>query len=226
MRRSLLLICVSLIIGYVVGSRANQKISESPISDNNVTPGLVRFFNEPVLDTAGIEVPDYGLTIADAEPLWSLPEEPSDKFPKGNIHGIRPFIENEGLDGNPQSSQIDDSNRLVNLRTKEIDIDEDGIAEQAMFNDLYLMSNEPHLIRIVKDGMVVFEFQDQMVNIEKVYGNKTWGGDEYQPGFVVTTNMWQDKSGYRVRYVVDKDGTIKPLWQQRHAGLGDGRNIY
>lgn len=222
MRRLLLPILFSLIIGIIIGVNISKQFSENPINSNKISPGLVRFFTEPILRVADVDLPTYGLTLVDAEPIWSLPEEPSEEFPKGSIHGIKPFNENELVDGMQFISQIDDPSAPANWQIKEIDIDGDGVSEQVMINE-FLQTNKPHVIRIVKDGLVVFEFHDNMVNVEEVLGNESWGGDEFQPGFVLTTNMWQDKSGYRVRYVVEEDGTIRPLWQQRHAGLASLR---
>lgn len=217
MRRSLLLICLSLIIGFLFGKIKYDVRESSPT--NTINPEIARFFSEPVKGTLSIELdPSYGSTIVDAEPIWSLPEKPDQDLPKGDLNGIKVFDENEGWDGDPLYSQFDNPKNSADWETSDIDIDGDGEAEQIMINSL-AMTSQPHLIRIVKNNMVVFEYAGSVVDIEEIYGNEDWGKDMYPPGFILTTQIWQDKNGLRVRYVIDEDGIIRPLWQQRHAGI-------
>ena len=115
--------------------------------------------------------------------------------------GLKPFDKDEGSRG---------FNLLAEWEIKNIDINDDGIDEQAMTNSIGL-SGFPQLVRIVKDGMIIFEFEGAQVGIENVYTEK--------PGFILTAQVWQEKSGKRVRYIMEEYGTIVPLWQQRHAGI-------
>jgi hypothetical protein len=67
---------------------------------------------------------------------------------------------------------------------------------------------------------VVFENAGSFVGVEEIYGNNPPMGREiHKPGFILTSETWQDRNGFRVRYVVKDDGSIEPLWQQRHAGI-------
>jgi len=219
MRRSLLLICVSLIVGFLFGSSKNDLLQIKTEPDSSLPPEIVRFFSEAVQGTLSVELdPAYGSTVVDAEPIWSLPEKPDDELPRGNLNGFKVFDENEGWGDDPLYSQMFEANNSPDWTINEIDIDGDGKAEQVMINSLG-MTSQPHLIRIVKNDMVVFEYAGSVVDIEETYGNADWGKEMYLPGFILTTQVWQDKNGLRVRYVIDEDGTIRPLWQQRHAGI-------
>lgn len=219
MRRSLLLICVSLIVGFLFGSSKNGLPQTKTEPDGNLHPEIVRFFSEPVQGTLSVELdPAYGSTVVDAEPIWSLPEKPDDELPTGNLNGFKVFDENEGWNGDPLYPQFDNPKNSPDWETKDIDIDGDGKTEQIMINSL-AMTSQPHLIRIAKNDMVVFEYAGSVVDVEETYGNEDWGKEMYLPGFILTTQVWQDRNGLRVRYVIDEDGTIRPLWQQRHAGI-------
>lgn len=201
MKKTLLLVLISLIIGFFIGKSVNN----TPVNDVEPSlalhPEIVRFFSEPVLGTLDIEIdPSYFSTIIDAEPLWSLPEQPSDDLPTGNMSGIKPFDENEGAY---------DLTLISDWKIKNIDINDDGVDEKVMTNSIGIGS-APQLVRIVKDDMVIFEHVESVVGIEEAY---------YKDGFILTTEVWQDKNGKRIRYIIEEDGTIVPLWQQRHAGI-------
>jgi len=129
-----------------------------------------------------------------------LPEQSTDNFPTDNMSEIKPFDENKGADG---------LTLVSDWKIKDIDINDDGVDEKVMTNSIGIGS-APQLVRIVKDDMVIFEDVGSVVGIEKAY---------YKDGFILTTEVWQDKNGKRIRYIIEGDGTIVPLWQQRHAGI-------
>lgn len=201
MKKTLLIVLTSLIIGFFIGKNIKNS-SPNPVLPLTVDPKIVSFFSLQVTKTLEIELdPSYSSTLFDAEPLWSLPEQPTADLPTGNMSGLKPFDENEGSNG---------FDLLVEWQIKNIDINGDDIDEQAMTNGIGL-SGFPHIVRIVKDNMVVFEFEGTRVEIEDVTGEK--------PGFILTTQIWQQESGKRVRYIIEDDGTIVPLWQQRYAAI-------
>lgn len=140
--------------------------------------------------------------------IYSIPEAPNVYLPTGNINDKnRLFDRSKGTDERPL---FEYSDYPGGWDEKEIDIDGDGKAEKVM-RAFLSMTRAPHLLRIVKDGYIVFEFVDQMVDAEIVNG---------KPGFLLTyDNDWLYGDGMAVRYVVEDSGLIKPVWQQRHCGL-------
>jgi len=202
MKKTLLIILISFIIGFFIGKSVNNTPSKPIVPDLTLHPEIVRFFSLQVTRTLEIELdPSYSSTLFDAEPLWSLPEQPTADLPTGNMSGLKPFDKDEGSDG---------LDPLTEWQIKNIDINRDSIDEQAMTNGIGL-SGFPHIVRIVKDNMVVFEFEGTRVGIEDVSSKK--------PGFILTTQIWQEGSGKRVRYIIEEDGAIVPLWQQRYAAI-------
>lgn len=214
---SISLLGLGIIIGFSVAS--SQKTKNEVTQNAGMEQSVIDFFSQPTIGRLAVNLnPEYGSTIIDAEPIWTLPEEPDEDFPTGHLDGIKPFDENEGFDNLPLFSQSEDPNAPPKWRETVFDIDGDYIPEKIMINNL-TMTSQPHLIRIVKDDMVVFEFAGSVVSVEEVYGNQPWGKELYQPGFILTTQTWQQQNGHRVRYVISDDGGIVPLWQQRHAGI-------
>lgn len=202
MKKTLIIVLISLIIGFFIGKSVNNSSSKPAVPSLTVDPEIVRFFSLQVTRTLEIELdPSYSSTLFDAEPLWSLPEQPTADLPTGNMSGLKPFDENEGSSG---------FDPLIEWQINNIDINGDDIDEKAMINGIGL-SGFPHIVRIVKDNMVVFEFEGTRVGIENVSGEK--------PGFILTSEIWQEESGKRVRYIIEEDGKIVPLWQQRYAAI-------
>lgn len=203
MIKTILLTVFALVVGILLGSNITQNrgINQAITVDSKVHPEIERFFSEPILGTLDIKLDsNYESTLIDAKPIFSLPETPEENLPTGHIDGLKPFDLNEGADG------------LTLLRdwdVVEFDIDGDDIAEEIMTNSIGT-SDAPQLVRIVKNNSVIFEFVGPMVGVEEVYSKS---------GFILTTQDWRSKNGIQVRYVVDDVGTIKPLWQQRHAGV-------
>lgn len=203
MKKTLSIILISITIGFFVGKSVNNTPANDVEPSYTLHPEIVRFFSEPVKGTLAIDMGkdvSYMLTLIDSEPLWSLPEEPTDDLSTGNMSGIKPFDENEGADG---------LTPISDWKIKDIDINDDGVNEKVMTNSIGIGS-VPQLVRIVKDDMVIFEHVGSVVGIEEAY---------YKDGFILTTEVWQDKNGKRIRYIIEEDGTIVPLWQQRHAGI-------
>lgn len=202
MKNTILIGLISLIIGFFVGKNVNN----TPVNDIELSyslhPEIQRFFSEPTIGTLDIELdPIYGSTVIDAEPLYSLPEKPDSDLPTGNIQGIKPF---------DRTLNQSDLFTIRDYMEKSMDIDGDDEMEKVAYFSTGVGS-VPQMLQIVKNDQVVFEMEGSSLEAVETYGNK--------PGFILTTQIWQDKNGFRVRYVVDEDGTIKPLWQQRHAGI-------
>lgn len=216
MRRSLLLICVSLIIGFLFGSTRNNIPQTKTEPDGSprpesLHPEIIRFFSEPVRGRLDIEPdPAYGSTVVDAMPLYSLLEKPDSDFPTGDIHSKKPL-----------SRTLDQDNffTIRDYMEQQIDIDGDDKKEKIVYFSTGAGSSIPQMLQIVKNGLVVFEIEGSSLAVEEAYGGKDLGQDMYGPGFILTTQASQDRNGFRVRYLIDKDGIIRPLWQQRHAGL-------
>jgi len=228
MKKMIAFIFLSLILGGVVGyyfgktnsvGRDNIVRKEPIPQQTTVEQSIADFYSHPIIGRIAVKLdPKYGNTIIDAEPIWSLPEPPDKEFPSGNMNSIRPFDVNEGLGGLPLYSQMDDPTQPPNWKVSEIDIDNDGKPEKIMINSI-TMTSQPHLVRIVKNNKIIFEFSGSVLGIENVHGNHPRERGFYKPGFILTTQVWQDQNGQRVRYVVNEDGSIEPLWQQRHAGI-------
>jgi hypothetical protein len=188
----------------------------------NVQGSIAKFFSQPMEGRLKVELdPKYNFTISmDAVPIYTLPEPPDTDLPTGHIDGLKPFDEYEGYNGIAlYSQQYATHPRDPGWQVQEFNIDHDRAPEQIMINSL-TMTSQPHLVRIVKNGMVVFEYAGSVVGVEEIYGNNPPMGREiHKPGFILTSETWQDRNGFRVRYVVKDDGSIEPLWQQRHAGI-------
>lgn len=206
--------------GYYLGTEKKQEIQVTSEEKAEIYPSIENFFKYPILGRIQVKIDEsYGNTIVmDAEPMMTLPETPDSRFPKGSIKGIKQFDKNEGFDGEPLYSQMFEPNNEPDWKESVLDIDGDGVQEKIMFNSLG-MTSQPHIVRILKNNDVIFEFSGSVVGINEVYGNEPSGNRIYPPGFILTTQIWQDRNGYRVRYIIQEDGTIEPLWQQRHAGI-------
>lgn len=229
---SILLLFIGGLIGYSTASYqqetavSNLKKQQETTSDQktaSVPESIANFFSEPTEGRLSVELdPNYNFTISmDAVPIYTLPEPPSPDLPTGHIDGLKPFDEYEGYEGIALYSQeFFALPRDPGWQVQEFNIDHDRSPEQIMINSL-TMTSQPHLVRIVKNDMVVFEYAGSVVGVEEIYGNKNTppGHDIHKPGFILTSETWQDRNGFRVRYVVKDDGSIEPLWQQRHAGI-------
>jgi hypothetical protein len=193
---------VSVLGNSIFGNKTSSSLEEMTLAPTSLNPEIERFFSESTMGMLDIELdPSYGSTIIDAMPLYSLPEKPDSDFPTGDIQSIKSF---------DRTLNQSDLFTIRDHMEQRIDIDGDGEKEKIVYFSTGVGS-VPQMLQIVKNDRVVFEMEGSSLAVVEVYGN--------EGGFILTTQIWQDKNGERVRYVVDEDGIIKPLWQQRHAGI-------
>lgn len=225
---SILLLTIGGIIGYFlqnintviteenkasvekIATRTNTELIEK--NKAHLEEAVADFFSEEV--TGRLSLSDdyfdlYKNTLSDMNPIWTLPEEPNSDLPIGDLKGFKTFDPNEGWGEYRLYSQMFDPSQPPKWKESSMDIDSDGVAEKIMINNM-IMTGQPHLIRIVKNERVVFEFTGESVAIKEVSGRS---------GFLISRQRWQDQNGVIIRYVIDEDGLIKPLWQQRHIGI-------
>lgn len=211
-----LLFLVGLIC-YELG-KINSRLGAYSVYRPPIDDAIAEFLREPVKGRIDVALDyKYSSSLADTKPLWTPPEAPASDLPTGDMNGLKPFDEYEGYGDRPLFSQMFDEPKAPGWIVKEIDIDGDGKPEKAMINSLS-MTSQPHLLRIVKDNKVVFEYSGSVVDIEEVYDRPS---EIYPPGFLLTSQVWQLQNGFVARYITEKNGKIVPLWQQRHAGFED-----
>lgn len=206
------IIILSVFFGYLIGIRKVSLMGRS-VELTTLEPPVMEFFSGKqdcrllLQDTNDLSIKD---TLFGAK-LYSLPEPPDTDLPHGNLDSQKMFDENEGYEDDPLYSQMFESNSPPNWFEVSIDIDGDLEPERALTNNL-AMTQGPHLLRIVKDERVVFEYVGAGVSIEPAFNGK--------PGFFLRfDNDWQSENGILVRYVVSENGSIEPVWQQRHCGF-------
>lgn len=204
------------------GDPENSSIEQSDIGipAKTLEPEVMEFFSGA--QNCNVQISEKGFQQSDTPSLvgrgmllhdailYSLPEPPDPELPKGNLNDrSRRFDEREGWGGDPLYDLMFDPNADVRWKEKLIDIDGDGEMERALTTHM-IMTSGPHLLRIVKDGYVIFEYARANISVE--------AGEV--GGFVLKyLDNWQYLDGAIVRYIVDEDGIIRPLWQQRSCGL-------
>lgn len=174
-------------------SRMNPEIEHQPSVDSEIE----RFISRPTKEPLQIELNEN--FVADLKPLYSLPEKPEEMFEVGNLAGLKPFEETFYDFGFPMTGYGID-----------YDIDGDGIVERIYFFGTGT-GDVPQLMQIEKNGQVIFEQWGSSLGYEEV---------KVGYGFLLTTFDKYEYRGMRVRYVVETDGAIKPLWQQRFVPIG------
>lgn len=195
-------------IGYSLGLRVNLNASKSTPTTEANRP-INQFLSEPMVGRLKVDVPEeYRDTLVDAQSIYALPEQPSANDPTGNIKGLKPFDMNEAF--GELSLSVPESIESRVFSEVEIDIDNDQRPEKAIFYTV-TGAGALHFLRMVKDDKVIFEYMGSALNVNQVHG--------LTPGFVISTETPQDRNGYRIRYIINEDGIIVPLWQQRYIGI-------
>lgn len=208
-------ILIALFVGFLVGNSGITGNGASNVSDSDgdylattdatqpaiesktdIDSKIVGFFSGRDEDLQDIELNSaYKSTAEDLKPFYTLPEKPDERFTTGNLAGLRTFQIETELEQN-----------FLHIYMEEgYDIDGDNKEERIYFLSTGA-SDIPQYMLIVKNGQVIFDYSGATLGFEKVSG---------EPGFILTTFDRPPFGGTRVRYVVEEDGLIKPIWQQR-----------